>query len=88
MKQVKAKPTFKHIPIELFYEKFNQEYRELYDAEERGREVAGYDKALDAGDVFIQQHPNFVAEFVRYRGDFLSSDREIVAFMFALCSFE
>ena len=35
-------------------------------------------------DDFLKEHNDFVGEFVRYRGDFISSDREAAAFMFAL----
>ena len=35
-------------------------------------------------DKFIAEHGDFVGEFVKYRGDFISSDREVVAFMLAL----
>ena len=45
-------------------------------------------KALEAGDSFIESHLDFVKEFNNYRGDILSSDREVVAFMFALESME
>lgn len=72
-----------NINIEEFLRKFDEEYEFLYDHRDN---VAGYDEALAAGDEFISAHPEFVAEFVNYRGDFISSDREVVAFMFALDS--
>ena len=68
----------------ISFEQFKKEYAFLY--ENRNR-VAGYYEALEAGDAFICQHPEFVGEFVRYRGDFLSSDREVAAFAFALSHF-
>ena len=70
-----------NINIEKFLKKFNEEYEFLYNNHDR---VAGYHEALQAGDEFITNHSDFVREFVEYRGDFLSSDREVVAFMFAL----
>lgn len=73
-----------NIPIEEFAEKFKQEYNFLYEA---NAYVAGYNEAVAEGDEFIQKHGDFIGEFVRYRGDVLSSDREVAAFMFALESF-
>lgn len=70
-----------NINIEKFLKQFNKEYSFLY---ENHDQVAGYDEALKAGDEFISKNPDFIGEFVRYRGDFISSDREVVAFMFAL----
>lgn len=69
------------INIKDFYEQFKKEYNFLYDNYDN---VVGYDEALKDGDDFIANHKNFVSEFVKYRGDFISSDREVVAFMFAL----
>lgn len=69
------------INIHKFTEQFNKEYKFLYDHNDM---VAGYDEALEEGDMFIIEHSDFVGEFVKYRGDFISSDREVVAFMFAL----
>ena len=70
-----------NINIENFLNKFNEEYEFLYDNNDN---VAGYKEALQAGDKFIAEHSDFVGEFIKYRGDFISSDREVVAFMFAL----
>lgn len=70
-----------NINIEEFHKEFQKQYNFLYDAEGY---VAGYNEALEAGDEFIKKHPDFIREFVQYRGDFISSDREVVAFMFAL----
>lgn len=72
------------IPIEEFAKKFKQEYNFLYEV---NGYVAGYNEALAEGDEFIKRHGDFVREFVKYRGDVLSSDREVAAFMFALDSF-
>lgn len=70
-----------NINIHKFLEQFNKEYDFLYDNYDN---VAGYDEAVTAGDEFIKKNPKFVREFVEYRGDFISSDREVAAFMFAL----
>lgn len=73
-----------NINIHKFLEQFNKEYDFLYDNYDN---VAGYDEAVVAGDEFIKKNPKFVREFVEYRGDFISSDREVAAFMFALETF-
>jgi hypothetical protein len=70
--------------MEKLLEQFNKEYDFIYDAEERGSYVAGYDEALEYGDELIRSGADIVGKFVNYRGDFLSSDREVVAFAFAL----
>ena len=75
-----------NINIADFKRKFNEEYNFLYDAACKGCEVAGEREAARAFDNFVQKHGDFVEKFVRYRGDFISSDREAAAFMFALDS--
>lgn len=69
------------INMQELLEKFRKEYAFLY---EHKNNVAGYDEALKFGDKFITENPEFVANFVNYRQDFMSSDREVVALMFAL----
>ena len=69
------------IDIREFLRQFNREYEFLYKHNDM---VTGYYEALDAGDKFIKKHPDFIKEFVKYRGDCISSDREVAAFMFAL----
>ena len=70
-----------NIDMNRFSEKFAQEYDFLY---EHGDNVAGYSEAVAAFDQFADHYSDFVGEFVRYRGDFIASDREAAAFMFAL----
>lgn len=70
-----------NIDINNFLEKFNKEYEFLYENHDN---VVGYYDALIEGNEFIENYPEFVGEFVKYRGDFISSDREVVAFMFVL----
>ena len=70
-----------NINIEEFYKEFNKQYDFLYNAKSY---VVGYNEALEVGDAFIKKHSNFIREFNKYRGDILSSDREVVAFIFAL----
>ena len=62
---------------------FNSEYDFLYSNSDR---VAGYDEAVKAFDEFLEtaEGKELVQEFVTYRRDFISSDREAAAFMFAL----
>lgn len=70
-----------NIDIKQFLKEFNQEYAFLYDHDDN---VAGYYEAVRFGDEFIKTHKDFVGEFIRFRGDFLSSDREVAAFAFAM----
>lgn len=74
-----------NININDFYEQFKKEYSFLY---ENYDNVAGYSEAVTAFDDFLKKHKQFVCEFVKFRGDFISSDREAAAFMFALSTFE
>ena len=69
------------IDIKAFAERFAKEYAFLY---ENRNGVAGYYEAVEAGDDFIRNNPEFVAEFCNYRGDLLTSDREVAAFAFVL----
>lgn len=71
----------KNINIEKFTKEFEQEYDFLYENNDR---VAGYNEAIEAWESFAENHREFIREFVLYRGDFLSSDREVAAFMFAM----
>lgn len=69
------------INMQDFLKQFKKEYNFLYDHYDN---VAGYYEAVFAFDDFIKLHRDFVSEFTKYRGDFISSDREAAAFMFAL----
>lgn len=75
------------VDIDKFLKQFRKEYNFLYDNYDN---VAGYREALEFGDYFLKQEKNkeFVKEFILYRGDFISSDREVVAFAFALEALE
>ena len=73
------------INIKAFAEQFQKEYNFLY---ENNNNVAGYREAVAAFDEFLSNNKNFVCEFIKYRGDFISSDREAAAFMFALSNWE
>lgn len=72
------------VNIHKFAEQFGKEYDFLYNA--RGI-VAGESEAVDEFDRLLnssEQFRNFVGEFAAFRHDFISSDREAAAFMFAL----
>lgn len=71
----------KNINIRTFAKQFAKEYDFLYD---NGDNVAGYREAVDFFDEFVKRYGGFVGEFAKYRGDFISSDREAAAFSFAL----
>lgn len=70
-----------------FLAKFDSNYDFIYDANRHGKEVAGQREAAMAFDYFLKQHGDFVCEFVKYRGDVISSDREAAAFMFTMDDF-
>ena len=70
-----------NIDIEKFHGEFNKEYEFLYEHQDN---VAGYDEAVQAFDIFLPGHREFIGEFANYREDFISSDREAAAFMFAM----
>jgi hypothetical protein len=64
--------------------KFNETYNELY---ERKDAVKGMQEAVQTFDRFLAEHKTPVAEFVRFRGDFISSDREAAAFVYTCQAF-
>ena len=71
-----------NINIHKFLKQFQKEYNFLYDNDY----VAGQDEAVAEFDKLIKNKnfAQFVGEFVKFRGDIISSDREAAAFMFAL----
>lgn len=71
------------IKIEEFEDRFNKEYDFLYENDDN---IAGYKEAVAAFDKFLESNSEFVGAFAAHRGDFISSDREAAAFMFALAS--
>lgn len=73
--------------IDDFLKRFDDNYDFLYDANKHNKEVAGQREATAAFDDFVKEHRDFVREFVNYRGDFISSDREAAAFMFTIDDF-
>lgn len=84
MKRYIKSETEYSVNIKTFLSQFKKEYNFLYDNYDR---VAGYSEAVDEFDDRIrtsENFKNFVGEFSNYRGDFISSDREAAAFMFAM----
>lgn len=73
----------KTINMHAFAKQFAKEYNFLYDNYDN---VAGYRDAVSFFDGFAKHHAAFVGEFVKFRGDFISSDREAAAFAFALAA--
>ena len=69
------------ININEFFKQYVAEYEALYETQGY---ICGYDEAVEAFDDFLPSHQEFVAEFANLRGDFISSEREAAAFMFAL----
>lgn len=71
-----------NINIHEFLKQFQKEYNFLYDHDY----VAGQNEAVAEFDKCIKNKnfAEFVGEFVNFRGDIISSDREAAAFMFAL----
>lgn len=73
----------KSVSIEKFLRKFQKEYEFLYDNYDN---VAGFRDAVKEFDFRIHHNIGFsrmVQEFAQYRKDFISSDREAAAYMFA-----
>ena len=79
----------RHVAINIhkFTEQFRKEYSFLYNNRDA---VAGYEEAVRDFDDMLKNEgfKAFVREFVMFRGDFISSDREAAAFMFALTAME
>lgn len=76
-----------NINIEDFAKQFNKEYEFLYD---NNNNVAGYKEAVETFDKLLDTNESFqklVGEYANYIGDFISSDREACAFIFALETF-
>lgn len=74
--------------MKTFLDKFNQEYDFLYNADVNNQYVVGSSEALVYFDNDLTEvEKNVLREFVEFRGDVVSSDREAIAFMFTLDSF-
>lgn len=75
------------IDMEKFVDAFKDVYHQLYEAEGNGQFIEGYDEAVAKGEAYIASHSELFKEFVRVRGDILSSDRELAAFAMTLDKF-
>lgn len=62
-------------------ERVSDWYERIYDSYDN---VPGYQEAIDAGDALIRSHAPYVDALIEYRGDMLSSDREVAALAFAM----
>lgn len=69
--------------IYAFLKRFNEEYNLLYESNDA---VEEFQDAVEAFDEALVEHPAFIAEFSKVRGDLISSDREAAAFTFAFRS--
>lgn len=70
--------------MEKFNKEFNENYEFLYNSNDY---VAGSREALEYFDnSMTSEEKEILKQFVLYRGDFISSDREAIAFMFTLDS--
>lgn len=69
------------IDLDTFLPRFDSEYMYLYNNHIPESE---YREAVEDFEYFADHHPSFVGDFVRLRGDAITSDREAAAFMLAL----
>ena len=73
------------INFDSFYDKFGDMYETIYDARDQ---IDGFDWAVETFDnIIMKKHKDFVMEFVKFRGDMITSDREAAAFTFTLLWF-
>lgn len=75
-----------NINIQEFENRFSEIHVELYDSND---DTEDFDEAVSAFDECLKKENfrNFVAEFVQYHGDLISSDRECAAFMYTFNEF-
>lgn len=64
-----------------FLSLYSKQYKMLYD---NNVDTSKYSNYFAQFDAFCKNHPNILREIVKLRGDFFTSDREVVAFMLAL----
>lgn len=78
------KVDYNEINYEELLDSFNDYYKMLYESESY---IAGYDEALDYFNNTVMENNDLkkvLNEFVEVRRDYVSSDRECVAFVLAL----
>ena len=86
MAKAKKEKSMKKMSLEILLKKFNEEYSFLYENDGKGIYTCGYREAIAAFDDYMKVNADFVKDFSRYREDFVVSDRECAAFMFAMDS--
>jgi hypothetical protein len=69
--------------LSRFTKVFRDFYKVLYNND--GNDIS-YDAALEKGDEYLNDENNkdFFVAFAKYRGDFISSDREIAALAYTM----
>ena len=70
------------IPEPKLIQSFNGYYDTLYQYGDNS--LSNYDEALESGNEFIKERTGFVSALAELRSDFISSDREVAAFGYAL----
>ena len=82
----KDMPMYSNKFLEYFYDHVSKTYEELYDGGDT--EIIGEKRWLQALDHFDnelnREEKNLLKDFVTYRRDFVTSDREAVAFVLSL----
>lgn len=75
--------------MEKLDKEFRKQYDFLYEADGNNIYVVGSKEALAYFDNNLTSAEiEILRSFVRYRGDFITSDREAIAFMFAIDNLE
>lgn len=75
------------IDMELFSKEFNANYEYLYNSD---NDIPQYYELMDMFDMLSGKNEMFtklVTEFIKYRQDYITSDREAVAFMITLLEY-
>ena len=74
--------------IQTIYQSFDKYYNQMYDNGNYSVAQYVYDKSIDYVKDLAETAPEIIHEFNKYRGDFLSSDREYAALGYALADFD
>lgn len=84
----KQKGEIKMIDMRAFTEEYRKQYDFIYEVEGKGGQVAGSREALDYFENDkTEEETEILVRFANHRGDFVSSDREVIAFMFTIDKF-
>lgn len=77
------------VQAQKFSDEFSRQYDFLYEADVNNQYVAGSNEALDYFDnSMTDEERETLVGYTKYRHDPVSSDREAVAFMFAIDNYE